>query len=110
MGVVVVVVVDEKEGNVDGGAWWGDGWGMDAETTAASGGSDRDEDDGSVVVVVVEAAPAVGGRLASRDEGRVKLKVELLEEMGRKDCCWWLKNGEDEAGGTRKDWLESRKE
>lgn len=110
MGVVVVVVVDEKEGNVDGGAWWGDGWGMDAETTAASGGSDRDEDDGSAVVVVVEVAPAVGGRLASRDEGRVKLKVELLEEMGRKDCCWWLKNGEDEAGGTRKDWLESRKE
>lgn len=64
---------------------------MDAETTAASGGRDREEDDGSVVDVDVdvEVAPAVGGRLASRDEGRVKLKVVLLEEMGRKDCCWW---------------------
>lgn len=81
---------------------------MDAETTAASGGSDREEDVDSVVVV--EVAPAVGGRLASRDGGRVKLNVEVLEEMGRKDCWWWLKNGEDEAGGTRKDWLESRKE
>lgn len=108
---VVVVVVDEKGGNVDGGGCWGDGWGMDAETTAASGGSDREEDvDSVVVVVVVEVAPAVGGRLASRDGGRVKLNVEVLEEMGRKDCWWWLKNGEDEAGGTRKDWLESRKE
>lgn len=78
MGVDVVV----------GGGCWDDRWGMDAETTAASGGRDREADDGSAVDDV-EVAPAVGGRLASRDGGTVKLKEVVPEEMGRKDWCWW---------------------
>lgn len=82
MGVVVVVV--------DDGGSWDDGWEMVAETTAESGGRDREADVDSVAVAVVEVLPAVGGRLTSRCGGTEKLKVVLLEEMGRKDCCcWW---------------------
>jgi len=89
--------------------------GMDAETTAASGGSvracDADDDSGFVAPAVVGRLLLLDPGLPSRVEGTLKLNGEELAGRERKDweLCW-PKNEEEDVGGARKDWLESRKE